>query len=62
MNDWFSDLIVDINDVLTSLPAHLSGDSLSDQLQADVGLVLGGIYQLHDGNILLVVFLDLHYN
>ena len=59
MNDWFSDLIFDRNDLLTSLTADLSGNSLSDQLQSDVGLVLGGIYQLHDGNILLVVFLDL---
>ena len=56
MNDWLCDLR---HDFLTSLISDMSGDSLSDELQPDVGLVLGGVYQLHNGNVLLVVFLDL---
>ena len=48
------------HDFLTSLiAADLSCNSLVSQLQSYVGLTLGGVYQLHNGDVLLVVFFDL---
>ena len=56
--EWLA-LWLDRDDFLTSLISDMSGDSLPDELKPDIGLVLGGVYQLHNGNVLLVVFLDL---